>query len=91
MSLSALAVIACGSSDKKIEPPEYFFAQQGKPLKTIAPKGIKMPDLSGALVIPSVNQPLGEYDPKLIEPPNVIGALGEQVDEELEEDEDEDE
>ena len=91
MSLSALAVIACGSSEKKVEPPEYFYAQQGKPFKAVAPKGINMPDLSGALVIPSVNQPLGEYDPKLIEPPNVIGELGEQLETVLEEDEEEDE
>lgn len=89
-SLSALAIAACGSSEKKIEPPEYFFAKQGKPLAAVAPKGIKMPDLSGALVIPTVNQPLGQYDPKLIDPPNVIGNLADEVDEAIEQDEDED-
>lgn len=71
-------MIACSSAKKKTEPPEYFFVQQGKPLSAVAPKGIKMPDLSGALVIPSVNQPLGEYDPGLIDPPNVIGDLADE-------------
>lgn len=87
LGLFALTVAACGSAEKKTQPPEYFFAKQGKPLAAIAPKGIHMPDLSDTLVIPSVNQPLGEYDPTLIEPPNVIGALGDRVDEELAKDE----
>lgn len=79
---------ACGSAEKKVEPPEYFFAQQGKPLAAVAPQGVNVPDLSGALIIPRVNQPLGEYNPKLIDPPNVIGALADKVDEALEKDED---
>jgi uncharacterized lipoprotein len=84
--ITVFAITACGGP-KKIEPPEYFFAKQGKPLAAVAPKGIKIPDLSGALVIPRVNQPLGEYDPKLIDPPNVIGELADKVDEELKKDE----
>lgn len=82
MTWAALTISACGGA-KKTQPPEYFYAQQGKPLAAIVPKGIHMPDLSGALVVPSVNQALGEYDAQLIEPPNVIGALGDQVEEDL--------
>ena len=69
------SVTACGSSEKKIQPPEYFFAKQGRSLAASTLKDIKMLDLSGVLIIPSVNQLLGEYDPKLIDPPNVIGHL----------------
>lgn len=73
ISLSAFTLSACGSNDKKdLEPPAYWYAKQGKPLAVTAPKGIKLPDLNGALIIPKVNRPLGEYNPDLIQPPNVV-------------------
>lgn len=77
LTVCAVALAACGSNDKKTEPPAYYYAKEGKPLAAIAPKGINMPDLSGALVIPKVNQPLGEYNPDLIDPPSVISAADE--------------
>ncbi len=74
-ALAAVLLTACGSADKKQQPPAYFSAKPGKPLAAIAPKGIKLPDLSGALVIPAVEQPLGAYNPDLLQPPTVVEGL----------------
>jgi len=60
---------ACSSSDKK-EPPAYFFAKEGAVL--VVPEGARLPDMQGALTIPSASQPLSEYNPKLADPPNII-------------------
>lgn len=77
IGLSACALQACGGAEKKKDPPPYFYAEEGKTLDMIAPKGINMPDLSNALRIPEVSQPLGEYNPDLVEPPSVIDAADE--------------
>lgn len=87
MIVTAAAMLAaCGSSDKREDPPEYFYAKEGKPL--VFPAEVQTPDLRGALVIPKAELPLQEYNPDLVKPPVVISTPEPVAQEEREEKED---
>ncbi|EDY87365.1 hypothetical protein GP5015_846 [gamma proteobacterium HTCC5015] len=64
-----LALSACGGDEAVKEPPPYFYAQEGTPV-VAEDSGLA----DGALRIPRANQELGEYNPKLKEPPVIVVA-----------------
>ncbi|MGM0563261.1 MAG: hypothetical protein ACQES2_02930 [Pseudomonadota bacterium] len=75
---AAVLLTACGGKHSAKNPPPYYQAEPGQTV--VDPQSEAG---SNALVIPKANQPLGEYNPKLKEPPVIV-----EVPEQIEEDED---
>ena len=68
-------VVSCASHDKK-DPPACFYAQEGSEL--VVPEGITLPDMSNALTLPRVSEPLREYNPDLVDPPGLVDEATEE-------------
>lgn len=68
-SLLCLGLSACGGDEKVKEPPPYFYAKEGVP---VVPTESDI--ASGALRIPQASGELGEFNPKLKEPPVIVVA-----------------
>lgn len=70
VACALLLVGACANHDKK--PGDYFYAQPGKPVSIEQADGAISPIGSNPLQIPKAAAPLGEYNVKLKEPPQVV-------------------